>query len=557
MRSKIPALALLLSAGCHSSSDSDPAPLPPVAFDLDLAALRVFGTGDLRLVAASEEAQGADLDGDGDRTGVVLHVLDMEILGLTNTGLALPPGSLRDEVPPRPVAACVDALGAFLVSEAETGADLDQDGVPDDVATWIFNGRTGALRPMPFAHSTLQLGGDLAAFVGLDAVGDGRLHVFDARDASLTTLPVEPSALLDVNDGIVAFTRDEAGVSDLNADGDVTDHSVLHLYDADTRRVVNASFAIRPFSLRIEAGFAGFIASEGENGGLDLDGDGDADDPVFVAVDARTGLTRIPGFELSFFGEVFVESSDSDPASFLASASERDLDRNGDGDLLDLVLVRYDPRSDRILDTGLAVGLAGPLPGAGPSVQSPSWIGASVSEAAQGGADLDGDGRTESAIPHVVDARTGRRVNLGFRGFWLAALEERLLGLRLEDRGGPSLEAELFAWDPRARAVHMTGMDVRNVLGSSGENALVTLAEGAEDLNGDGDTEDFVLGLYEGATGTVRSLRLATSTFEGSLAPVRRAAVLVSEQAQGRDLNGDGDTLDQVLHVIWLDPPLA
>jgi hypothetical protein len=52
----------------------------------------------------------------------------------------------------------------------------------------------------------------------------------------------------------------------------------------------------------------------------------------------------------------------------------------------------------------------------------------------------------------------------------------------------------------------------------------------------------------------VQSLRLATTTFDGELAESGRAAVLVSEQAQGADLDGDGDQLDQVLHLVTLHP---
>ena len=157
---------------------------------------------------------------------------------------------------------------------------------------------------------------------------------------------------------------------------------------------------------------------------------------------------------------------------------EEDLDLNGDGDVFDRVLVRYDPRSDRIEDTGLAVGFSGPATDIGRSVQSERWIGVEVREASQGREDLDGDGRDQSTVPNVFDASTGRGVNLGFDGLWMAGLRDQLLGLRLLE-GGPAL-TELVAWDPRARAVRSTGSGRAQRARARADDALVVAAETEE-----------------------------------------------------------------------------
>jgi hypothetical protein len=81
------------------------------------------------------------------------------------------------------------------------------------------------------------------------------------------------------------------------------------------------------------------------------------------------------------------------------------------------------------------------------------------------------------------------------------------------------------------------------------------VAEKQGDRNGDGDLTDAVLGVYDGRTGTVHNLRLATFADQGGLAPDGRSVVLVPEVQQGKDLNGDGDLLDNVLHEVFLDPP--
>jgi cysteine-rich repeat protein len=73
-----------------------------------------------------------------------------------------------------------------------------------------------------------------------------------------------------------------------------------------------------------------------------------------------------------------------------------------------------------------------------------------------------------------------------------------------------------------------------------------SLIDGAPDLNGDGDTEDEVVHLWPGS-GPVRNLRRAAR--EIALTD-RLLAAIVPEAAQGgRDLNGDGDAVDGVAEV--------
>ncbi|HEX6885184.1 MAG TPA: hypothetical protein VF530_17550 [Planctomycetota bacterium] len=74
------------------------------------------------------------------------------------------------------------------------------------------------------------------------------------------------------------------------------------------------------------------------------------------------------------------------------------------------------------------------------------------------------------------------------------------------------------------------------------------IGQGGLDRNGDGDTLDFVLAVLDLADGSLTELPLATTllpTVGDTL-----VAFGVSEASQGdTDLNGDGDTLDVVLHV--------
>jgi hypothetical protein len=74
--------------------------------------------------------------------------------------------------------------------------------------------------------------------------------------------------------------------------------------------------------------------------------------------------------------------------------------------------------------------------------------------------------------------------------------------------------------------------------------------QGATDLNGDGDTLDYVGHLRDLSVGATTNLELATETIAVAGATV---AFRVNESQQGMtDLNGDGDASDSVLFVTML-----
>ena len=86
--------------------------------------------------------------------------------------------------------------------------------------------------------------------------------------------------------------------------------------------------------------------------------------------------------------------------------------------------------------------------------------------------------------------------------------------------------------------------------------AVLEVEEDKTDLNRDGDTDDTVLHVFDDELGTAVNTRLAAGALaagEPSLLqlPVstdERVFFLVPESDQGRDLNRDGDLLDDVLH---------
>ena len=536
----------LLLLACSSRSDRASAPGPrSLVTNQGLAAEWIVGDGALRLVVASEEDQGRDLDGDGDAFDSVVELLDLERGTLVDAGLALTRGLPRGGLPPPSVLGVSDALAVFEVSEPETGRDVDGDDTLEFELAMVFDRRTGRLEAQPFPCSSAVLGGELAALLCPEA--SMVLRVLDARDGSLTTVPGAPRAVPAVRDGLVAYVLSEDGLADLNTDGDASDDAVLHFYDAARRRSVNTGWATEP-DVRIAGGCLGARVPESAQGGADLDGDGFALNDVFVAVDSASGRTLVPDLRVHEPADV----EQRDPTRFLLTVRERPgEDRNGDGDSHDRVVVVYDPRTGAVQDTRLATRTS--------ALSAGRWIGVRVYEAAQGDVDLDRDGETNSDVVHVFDTETGTAQDLGFEAELLGALDGHLLLLRSELGGdwnddGDRDDRVLFDWNARTRALRNTRFAVDGFAGALGETALVSVSERAQgaDLDADGDREDLVLALYDGGTGQMRGLGLATDGRSVHLG-AHGAAVLVPEQSQGVDLNGDGDLLDRVLHTLALD----
>jgi hypothetical protein len=99
-----------------------------------------------------------------------------------------------------------DTAVAFAVDEATQGADLNSDGDVADVVIHVYEASTGV---------TINLG--IAGFGPI--VDRGR---------------------------VVFFAGEQMQGADLNQDGDMAD-SVAHLYDVETRSLLNFGLAAAPF----------------------------------------------------------------------------------------------------------------------------------------------------------------------------------------------------------------------------------------------------------------------------------------------------------------------
>ncbi len=461
---------------------------------------------------------GTDLNGDSDKVDNVLHVFDasapLTMLNPLNVGLATTPLVMDGN------------LVAFMVSESAQGAmDLNGDTDATDVVLHVFDISTSTPTNVGLAAlNNFDIDGNLVAFsviesrqgvVGTDLNGDGDkldtvLHVFDA--SKLLTMLNPFNVGLDtitafVDGNFVNFYVSESDQDkDLNGDGDKVDN-VLHVFDSSTSTTTNVGLATVLTNIevnQIDGNLVAFRVSESDQGGTDLNGDGDATDAVLHVFDISTGVTTNVGLAT---GQPRV---DGNFVTFRVSESGEGptgTDLNGDGDKVDGVLHVFDSSKSKTTNVGLAI--FGHLP-------EGNLVAFDVSESDQGGTDLNGDGDATDAVLHVFDISTGVTTNVG-----LAVI-------------GFEIDGNLVAF------------------------TVPEFGEGATDLNGDGDVimpnrlTDFVLHVFDTSTGVTTNVGFAIGNFEidGNL-----VAFTVIESKQGAtDLNGDNDAIDTVQHVLELLP---
>src|SRR5262249_7480711 len=125
---------------------------------------------------------------------------------------------------------------------------------------------------------------------------DRVIQIYDADTGSF--LPVGMAAEdFVLGDRLVAFRTREAaqGGQDLNADGDVLD-DVLQIYDLVAHRLINTGQAVTPCRLeacdphvpyRVLDDTVRFLTLEADQGGRDLNGDGDSGDLVLQTFNVR------------------------------------------------------------------------------------------------------------------------------------------------------------------------------------------------------------------------------------------------------------------------------
>jgi hypothetical protein len=444
-------------------------------------------------------------------------------------------------------------LLAFTVREYDQGQlDLNGDGDLHDHVLHVFDAGTGTTTNLELATYDVRVDGSLVAFaaserdngnVDLNADGDSYdivLHVYDASSGTLTNLGFSSERYFALDGDRLAFLVTESGQgnTDFNGDGDAADH-VLHLFDAASGATTNMQLDSR--YVQLDTSILAMNVRESAQGGADLNGDGDALDEVLHVIDLVSGTTtNLAVVPTSNF------QLDGNQLYFQLKEDVQG-DLNGDGDTADIVPQIYDAVSGTTTNLGLA-GTSG--------IFDDNLLVFRVSEADQGNTDLNGDGDTTDWVLHVHDTGSGTTANFGidalrtkFEGgqIWMVVRETD----QEQDLNGDGDMVDLVVHvaDPRAGTVANLGLAGSVEAGS--ELGVIEVREdsqGNTDLNGDGDTEDQVFHVYDASTGTTTNTRLAG--FSNVVGTDFAVLSVVERKQGGTDLNGDGDLTDGVAHVF-------
>lgn len=329
----------------------------------------------------SEVEQGAsDLNGDGDTSDEVVHMVTIATGAVTNLGVSGSPGFAANA-----------NFVAWGVSEADENAtDFNGDGDMNDRVLAVFNPN------MPVSPTNPLVTG-ITMSTATPIQGDGDVFAF-------STSEVEAQLVL-------------------NADG-IADDFVMRTFNTATMTVFNTGLAHDPDNLAfiLVNGILAFEVSEDAESnpndmtpmGIDHNGDSDTDDFVlFLADPVAMTVTPVGGafaraiIPASFTivgtpaNPVIVYAIDESKTTDPVASSGTNLNGSGlflDGDEEDAVCAIFDVNSGTEF-----------LPGGGIAVQAARFSGSatrlviSVPEEDNGFTDINNDGDAEDVIPFWID----------------------------------------------------------------------------------------------------------------------------------------------------------
>lgn len=455
------------------------------------------------------------------------------------------------------------AVGLCLLPLFSTAAEPPVNVGVNPSGGFAISGEMTAFRASEFsAGDDLNRDGDTQDFV---------LHLYHAATGVLTNTGREASGGFLFEGSLVAVIGNEQRQrQDLNGDEDMND-LVLQVMDASTGAFFPEA-QLAGASPRISGTRVAFAVNERDQGGTDLNGNGETDDAVLHVFDTATRIVtnlRL-GTELPF-------ELDGNLLAFQRPEYGQDLNNDGDvqqpGNDGDPVMHVYDIANDVLRNTGVASLRTFDLEG--------SLVAFRVFENLQGARDLNGDGiPTGDAVLHVYDFASDRLFNTGLPVHDDSSLPSAFevegnrvvfiaheLSQNDRDLGGhPAAKGEiLHLFDlNNPSPVTSLGFDASGGFQVEGTRIVFAVNEsqqGAGSLNSaDSDSTDTVLHRLDLGS-PAQSLALAVFQFtatvpRGFLFDLEGdfVAAAVSEVGQGVDLNGDGDISgsDGVLHVLDL-----
>lgn len=383
-----------------------------------------------------------------------------------------------------------------------------------------------------------------------DLNGDGDqedvvLHTLDLRTGEDRNWGLATAGSTGVVGGWIATAVEEDSVGDLNGDGDADD-VVAHVIHVPTAEVLGLGVAAGSFLIAEAKAF--FTVYESMQGNRSLNADDDAADTVLHFFDLETrelvnlglGTNPFPGSGYQVGGG---------RVAVVAREDQQGRDLNGDTDALDMVVGSFDLETLEFESTGWStfnnqMALLGDL------------VLASPLEESQGNTDLNGDGSLDDVVSQLIDLETGTSSSLGGEVIQVLRRRDAAAYLLDEDGSGEDLNGDGDTFD-RVLQLWQKGGPVRNTglagYGPSWNDRWLVFGvheqqQGAIDLNGDGLLLGLVVHALDLRTGEITNLGGSTTIYELDGDYLLAG---VPEAANG-DLNGDGDTVDHVARLFHL-----
>jgi WD40-like Beta Propeller Repeat len=452
----------------------------------------------------------------------------------------------------------------------------DTNGQPDVLAQWTGGGSIRYLSQYRNAAGSLVAGNGFSQFPSVSR--DGRIVAFtsSSTDLARADFSVRGAHILDRDpdgDGVFDENLYLATGAPQRRPSDVFEYAPLVNSWSPVRGAVSPDgryvglVGLFPPSLTVtqrydrltRTSLTGLIENPTHTGDLPLV---DFPPPVSVSENALDLLIVRPDCN----GPIFAVNcdggaSDLDFQGFVRTIDRGDLtnDRNADGDPLDAVLSVYDPGTGQVHSVAAAdrVSVAGDraaflLPEASENGASrcAGFLGGQV---VAGGCDLNWDGDASDAIVFLYNAATDTLENTGFPADDVVLSTDWIVALAPSGGTAPMAYVRPVAYGTFTPLDFAVDTDVRG-------DVVVLLtpeADAGVSLNGDGDTSDVVVQLFDPATASPLALNDGSSPLPNPSAVDfvlgdSLLALRTFEYSEGTILNGDGDQSDAVLQVVDL-----
>ncbi|MAG56476.1 MAG: hypothetical protein CMJ83_09310 [Planctomycetes bacterium] len=320
----------------------------------------------------------------------------------------------------------------------------------------------------------------------------------------------------------LASESDQAG-TDLNGDGDAAD-AVVHVVDPDTNTVTNLGRSASSGPVVIGALIV-WLLSENDEGNFDFSGDGDLGDQVITVYDPTMPLgPGNPAVTPTTGAANTPLRPDGTTVVLLASEIDDGADISGDGEIDDLVVRSRDLVTGVVFNAPLVFDIAAFMFDVGNGFTT---FAVSEVETGMTGTDLNGDTDSGDTVLFGMNLTTGVSFPVGPGG------TPRAVAGTVEIAGTPA--APVFAYAVDEISIGLMGTNFNS---------------GMSDV----DVSDQVLALWDVMAGT-ETFPLGGIAIDGAQisGTATRVAFVGSEDDNGsvQDFNSDADFLDEV--PFWMD----